>query len=188
MLYYFLSMIWCTEHKWLQCQCEWSLLLWPIHEIEINGLKPRGSHNNNTHDGLITLSAKLWAKTELFNYWSNYQSPLAARSILHWSSGAGVALAARQLFKYVSKVINQDADLIIQSSAATDPQCGLARLVPARLNAVILYKFSSPRLRPRCSSCLPSEGDNSQPQQKAASHNLDRKMSAWPVRQHVMRS
>ena len=100
-------------------------------------------------------------------------------------AGAGVALAARQLFKYVSKVINQDADLIIQSSAATDPQCGLARLVPARLNAVILYKFSSPRLRPRCSSCLPSEGDNSQPQQKAASHNLDRKMSAWPVRQHV---
>ena len=146
------------EHKWFQFQ--WSLLLLPIHEIEINGLKPQGSHNNNTHDGLITLSAKLWARTELFNYWSNYQSPLAARSILHWSSGAGVALAARQLFKYVSKVINQDADLIIQSSAATDPQCGLAGLVPARLNAVILYKFSSPRLRPRCSSCLPSEGDN----------------------------
>ena len=101
-------------------------------------------------------------------------------------AGAGVALAARQLFKYVSKVINQDADLIIQSSAATDPQCGLARLVPARLNAVILYKFSSPRLRPRSSSCLPSEGDNTR--QKAASHNLDRKMSAWPVRQHVTRS
>ena len=108
---------------------------------------------------------------------------------VQWSSGAGVALAARQLFKYVSKVINQDADLIIPSSAApaaTDPQCGLARLVLAGLNAVILYKFSSPRLRPRCSSCLPSEGDNSQ--QKAASHNLDRKMSAWPVRQHVTRS
>ena len=169
MLYYFLSMIWCTEHKWLQCQ--WSLLLLPIHEIEINGLKPQGSHNNNTHDGLITLSAKLLARTELFNYWSNYQSPLAARSILHWSSGAGVALAARQLFKYVSKVINQDADLIIQSSTATDPQCGLARLVPARLNAVILYKFSSPRprLRPRCSSsCLPSEGDNSQHSTKSS--------------------
>ena len=85
---------------------------------------------------------------------------------VQWSSGAGVALAARQLFKYVSKVINQDADLIIPSSAApaaTDPQCGLARLVPAGLNAVILYKFSSPRLRPRCSSCLlPSEGDNIQ--------------------------
>ena len=109
---------------------------------------------------------------------------------VQWSSGAGVALAARQLFKYVSKVINQDADLIIPSSAApaaTDPHCGLARLVPAGLNAVILYKFSSPRLRPRCSFCLlPSEGDNSQ--QKAASHNLDRKMSAWPVRQHVTRS
>ena len=166
MLYYFLSMIWCTEHKWLQCQ--WSLL--PIHEIEINGLKPQGSHDNNTHDGLITLSAKLWARTELFNYWSNYQSPLAARSILHWSSGAGVALAARQLFKYVSKVINQDADLIIQSSTATDPQCGLAGLVPARLNAVILYKFSSPRprLRPRSSSCLPSEGDNSQHSTKSS--------------------
>ena len=76
---------------------------------------------------------------------------------VQWSSGAGVALAARQLFKYVSKVINQDADLIIPSSAApaaTDPHCGLARLVPAGLNAVILYKFSSPRLRPRCSSCL----------------------------------
>ena len=84
------------------------------------------------------------------------------------STGAGVALAARQLFKYVSKVINQDADLIIQSSTATDPQCGLARLVPARLNAVILYKFSSPRLRPRCSSCLPSEGDNSQHSTKSS--------------------
>ena len=83
-------------------------------------------------------------------------------------AGAGVALPARQLFKYVSKVINQDADLIIQSSAATDPQCGLARLVPARLNAVILYKFSSPRLRPRCSSCLPSEGDNSQHSTKSS--------------------
>ena len=83
-------------------------------------------------------------------------------------AGAGVGLAARQLFKYVSKVINQDADLIIQSSAATDPQCGLARLVPARLNAVILYKFSSPRLRPRCSSCLPSEGDNSQHSTKSS--------------------
>ena len=82
-------------------------------------------------------------------------------------AGAGVALAARQLFKYVSKVINQDADLIIQSSA-TDPQCGLARLVPARLNAVILYKFSCPRLRPRCSSCLLSEGDNSQHSTKSS--------------------